>query len=311
MLPLVSVIMPAYNAEQYIDKAIESVLLQTYSNLELIIVEDCSTDNTLDVIRRYTDERIILEKNPANRGIAYSTNRGIELSRGKYLALLDDDDMAAADRIALQVEYLESHEQIDILGGWTEAVDSHGKHLNYYPEPRINPKYINALLLFTWWEFENSTTMIRRRFWEESGLRYEDNCCGLQDLRFFMKASKVGKISAIHNLLLYKRNHDRNESKIRHEQFARQRDAAYRRFRTESLKDSGIYLKQEEYDTLNDLLSDLNLNKKKSDLVILYELFQKILIQVKQKTDFYKEAEHVCKRLLRGYMMNIDAFFEV
>lgn len=309
-LPLVSIIMPAYNAEQYIGEAIDSVLAQTYKNIELVIVEDSSIDNTLEVIRSYQDNRIILETNLVNRGIAYSTNRGIELSKGNYIALLDDDDMATIDRIKLQVSYMEKHEQIDILGGWTEMIDSAGNHKRYYPEPRTNPKYINALLLFTWWEFENGTTMIRRRFLEESGLRYEDGCYGLQDLRFFMKASKVGTLSAIHNLLLYKRDHDKNESKYRYEKFSRERDAAYRRFRTESLKESGICLRQEEYDRLNDLLSDLNVDKKKDDLEELYEMFRKILIQVKQKTDFYNEAEHVCKRLLRGYMMNIDSFFE-
>lgn len=311
MPPLVSIVMPAYNAEKYIGESIESVLSQTYANIELIIVEDCSTDGTLNVIKQYADERITLEVNTKNRGIAFSTNRGIELSKGKYIALLDDDDMATPDRIELQVNYLETHSEVDILGGWTETIDGYGNHLNYYPEPRSNPKYIKALLLFTWWEFENSTTMIRRQFWEDSGLRYEDNCCGLQDLRFFMKASKVGTISAIHNLVLYKRNHDSNESKYRHEKFAKERDAAYRKFRIESLKESGIYLEQDEYDTLNNLLSDLNFDKKKSDLETLYEIFRKILIQVKQKTDFYKEAEHVCKRLLRGYLMNIDSFFDI
>lgn len=302
--------MPAYNAERYIGEAIESVLSQTYENIELIIVEDHSTDNTMEVIRSYQDDRIILEANSANRGIAYSTNRGIELSRGKYLALLDDDDMATPDRIKLQVGYMENHGEIDILGGWTEMIDCFGNHKRYYPEPRTNPKYIKALLLFTWWEFENGTTMIRRRFLEESGLRYEDNCYGLQDLRFFMKASKAATMSSIHNLLLYKRDHDKNESKYRYEKFSQERDGAYARFRTESLKESGVCLKQEEYDRLNELLSDLNVDKKKSDLEELYEIFRKILIQLKQKADFYKEAEHVCKRLLRGYMMNIDAFFE-
>ena len=311
MQPLVSVIMPAYNAERYIGEAIKSVLAQTYTNIELVIVEDCSTDGTLDVIRHYEDDRIILEKNPVNRGIAFSTNRGIELSRGKYIALLDDDDVVTIDRIELQVDYLEEHREIDILGGWTEMIDGCGNHLSYYPEPRRNPKYIKALLLFTWWEFENSTTMIRRQFWEDSGLRYEDNCYGLQDLRFFMKASKVGTISAIHNLVLYKRNHDKNESKYRHEKFAKERDATYRKFRVESLRESGICLEQEEYETLNDLLSDLNSDKKKDDLEALYRIFRKILVQVKQKTDFYKEAEHVCKRLLRGYLMNIDSFFDI
>lgn len=99
MKPLVSVIMPAYNGEKYIGDAIESILNQTYDNFELIIVEDKSTDHTLDVIHGYEDSRISLYLNECNRGIAYSTNLGIEQSKGKYIALLDDDDMSASRRL--------------------------------------------------------------------------------------------------------------------------------------------------------------------------------------------------------------------
>ena len=92
--PLVSVIMPAYNGEKYIGAAIESILNQTYDNFELVIIEDKSTDNTLKVIQEYNDSRISLFLNSSNRGIAYSTNLGIAKSKGEYIALLDDDDLA-------------------------------------------------------------------------------------------------------------------------------------------------------------------------------------------------------------------------
>lgn len=310
MKPLVSVIMPAYNAEKYIGEAIESILAQTYADLELVIIEDCSSDSTLEVIRGIKDERIILAENDVNRGIAFSTNRGIAMSKGKYIALMDDDDVAAADRISLQANYLEEHAEIDILGGWTETIDAYGNHMGYYPEPRTNPRYIKALLLFTWWHFANGTTMMRREFWERSGIRYEDDCYGLQDLRFFMKASKTGTISAIHNLLLYKREHGRNESNYRHERCAKERDATYRRFRIESMEESGICLTHDDYDVLNGLLSDLNTDKKKGDLETLYGIFREILIQARQRTDFYRELEHVCNRLLKEYVMCIDSFFD-
>ena len=83
MKPLVSVVMPAYNGEKYIGEAIDSILNQTYDNFELIIIEDKSTDRTLDVIRGYKDSRISLYLNSSNHGIAYSTNLGIARSKGK------------------------------------------------------------------------------------------------------------------------------------------------------------------------------------------------------------------------------------
>ena len=94
MNPLVSVVMPAYNGEKYIGESIESILRQTYDDLELIIVEDKSTDHTLQVIQTYSDTRIHLYTNERNLGISYSTNFGIDHSNGKYIALLDDDDLA-------------------------------------------------------------------------------------------------------------------------------------------------------------------------------------------------------------------------
>lgn len=311
MQPLVSVIMPAYNAGKYIGEAIESIIEQTYRQIELIIVEDCSTDDTLKQIEKYKDERITVVPNCENRGVSCSTNRGMALAKGKYIALLDDDDVAALNRIEKQVAYLEQHEEIDILGGWTETIDGEGNHIGYYAQPRTNPRYIKALLLFGWWGFGNGTTMIRKRFLERSGLQYEDNCHGIQDLRFFMKASKIGTISAIPDLLLYKREHDTNESNYRHENYGVQRDQTYRKFRTESLKDSGIILQEEEYDMLNDLLSDLNMAKKTSDMAILYDLLKKILMQARQKTDFYQELEHVCRYMLSDYLMNANPFSDM
>ena len=126
-----------------------------------------------------------------------------------------------------------------------------------------------------------------------------------------MKASKLGTISAIPDLLLYKREHGQNESDLRHKKYGIQRDAVYRRFRMESLKESGIYLKEEEYDSLNDLLSDLNTEKKIGDMKELYELLKKILVQIKLKADFYEEAEHVCRKILSNYLMSLNPFSDI
>lgn len=125
--PLVSVIMPIFNAEKYLFEAIKSILQQTYSNLELILVDDASVDGSLEIVNGIKDSRIILKRNTCNRGIAYSTNRGIEAASGKYIALLDDDDMATAERLQLQVEFMERNEDVDILGGATAEIDENGK----------------------------------------------------------------------------------------------------------------------------------------------------------------------------------------
>lgn len=95
MEPLVSIITPLYNSEKYIAETIESVLAQTYSNWEMIIVDDCSKDNSTKIVEEYQkkDRRIKLYRNEINKGVSYTRNRAIDLSQGKYIAFLDSDDL--------------------------------------------------------------------------------------------------------------------------------------------------------------------------------------------------------------------------
>jgi len=106
--PLVTVSMPAFNAEKYIGEAIESILNQTYKNFELIIVDDGSTDGTRKIIERYSDPRIIKIFSDVNRSLITTRNHIVSIAKGKYLAFLDADDKALPNRLELQVEFLES-----------------------------------------------------------------------------------------------------------------------------------------------------------------------------------------------------------
>lgn len=114
-LPLVSVSMPVFNAERYIAEAIESILAQTYTNFELIIVDDGSSDRTREIIDQFTDERIIKVYSDQNRGLITTRNLIAGMAKGKYLALLDADDRAFPERLALQVEFLENN-HADLCG---------------------------------------------------------------------------------------------------------------------------------------------------------------------------------------------------
>lgn len=106
--PLVSVIMPAYNAEKYIEKAIESVLCQTSISYELIIIIDGSSDNTVSILKRYRDhEAITIIENERNIGVAASRNKGIAMAKGKYIAFLDTDDWWTSDKLERQVALIE------------------------------------------------------------------------------------------------------------------------------------------------------------------------------------------------------------
>ena len=114
--PLVSVLMPAFNADQHIAKAIESILEQTYPHFELLILNDGSTDETQQVIEKFDDERIVKTHLTHNKGLVHARNQLVAAAKGEYIAFLDADDIASPDRLQLQVTFLESG-KADICGG--------------------------------------------------------------------------------------------------------------------------------------------------------------------------------------------------
>lgn len=312
MKPLVSVIMPSYNCEQFIGEAIESILYQTYDNWELIIVEDASEDGTLDIIKTYRDKRIKLFCNERNQGIANATNRGIKESKGTYIALLDDDDIAEKGRLALQVEYLEKHPEIDILGGRTIFIDESGKTIDYSGIPKRNPKYIKAVLLFNCMDFLNGTAMIRRAFIEKNHLYYENSCYGMQDYKFYIESSKVGNISTINQFLLRHRLHDRNETDRNFQLFSEQRKVAYASFQRDSLRKSGFCLTENALTLLNKALAERD-GKCESiqELEELYGIFCELLRQGRErKIDYLEELEHVCRVKMGEQLIRMDHLFD-
>lgn len=116
MLPKISVIMPAYNAEKYIAESIDSILRQTFGDFELIILNDCSQDSTEEVILSYGDSRIVYLKNEENMGVARTLNRGLSVARGMYIARMDADDISLPERFEKQVQYLDTHKDVVVLG---------------------------------------------------------------------------------------------------------------------------------------------------------------------------------------------------
>lgn len=128
MKPLVSIIMGAYNAELTIKNAIDSVLTQTYINWEFIICDDCSTDNTLGILKKYheKDPRIIVIRNETNKRLAASLNNCLSHAKGKYIARMDADDECLPTRFEEQVKFLETHSEIDLVGSNRIIFDDNG-----------------------------------------------------------------------------------------------------------------------------------------------------------------------------------------
>ena len=111
--PQITVLMPVYNVSAFVTEAVKSILNQTYTDFELLIINDGSTDKTWDEVLKITDKRILLVENEKNIGLANTLNRGVELARGKYIARMDGDDISMPDRLEKQYKLLENNPDID------------------------------------------------------------------------------------------------------------------------------------------------------------------------------------------------------
>lgn len=143
-LPKVSIIMSVYNGADYIEETLKSIFAQEYKNFELIIIDDASTDNTVEVINKFQDPRLILKINKENKRLAYNLNIAISMATGKYLARMDADDICLKKRLTKQVEFLESHPEVFVVGGFAKQFGDM-KKLMIYP---LTHEEIKASLLF-------------------------------------------------------------------------------------------------------------------------------------------------------------------
>lgn len=121
--PVVTVLMAVHNGAAFLREAIESILGQTLSDFEFVIVNDASTDDTRTIIQSYSDRRIHLVENTTTIGLAASLNRGLGVAKGTYIARMDCDDVSFTHRLERQVQFLETHQDICVCGSWAELID--------------------------------------------------------------------------------------------------------------------------------------------------------------------------------------------
>lgn len=298
-LPKVSVIIPLYKAEEYIAETLESVLNQTYRNIEIIIVDDCGNDNSVNIVRQYQDSRIKMFHNKTNQGIAYSRNRALANCTGEYIALLDDDDIALESRIEKQIAYLMAHPDIIAVGGNAQWIDQSGKVIRDTIEVVQKPEEIKMYLLFRNL-FNNSEMTFRRSVIDDYHIQYSEDCLGMEDFLFWIKVSKIGKISNIPDLVLKKRVTDTNETSRTLKLRRKERKQKYLELQRFSFSASGFVLEAEDEKVLSaffdedaDVCKNFNQLKKMSDFMI------KIIVQARgKKADICDSLEKWFEELL-------------
>lgn len=199
----VTVLMPVYNGERYLRESIESILSQTFSNFELLIIEDGSTDSTPAIIHSYIDERIRMLTNPTRLKLSGALNRGIDEAKGKFIARMDADDIAGRDRLAKQVQYLNNHPDTGICGTWVRRFGEIRPCIDKNP---ITTEEIRAYSLFEC-PFSHPTVMFRKDFFIASKLRYNGDYYPTEDYELWSRAVHIFPCVNIPEVLLDYRVH--------------------------------------------------------------------------------------------------------
>lgn len=209
--PLISVLMPVYNCENYILEAVESILQQTYSNFELLIIDDCSTDTTVDKIKSLNDDRIQLIVKPKNTGLTNSLNYGLQIAKGKYIARMDGDDISLPTRFEKQVAFLEANEDVVLCGSAFEIL-----HNNFYIAVPENNDEIKVGMLQEC-KIGHPTVMMRASFLRENQLFYNTNMEPAEDYDLWVRMIHLGKFYNLQESLLKYRVHQNQVSSQRNQ----------------------------------------------------------------------------------------------
>lgn len=186
-MPAVSILMPVYNTAHFLREAVDSMLFQTYSDFELIVLNDCSPDNADKILDSYSDSRIVRYRSEKNVGLSNILNVGIDLSRGKYIARMDSDDISLPNRLQVQVDYLETHPEIDLVSVGMRLFGS--KEETWIREQ--NPKIVKINALFHS-PVLHASSMWRKASFEKYELRFCQEMVPAEDYDLWVRALLKG-----------------------------------------------------------------------------------------------------------------------
>jgi glycosyltransferase involved in cell wall biosynthesis len=285
MRPMVSVVLPVYNCEHTIYEAIDSVLKQSFADFELIVVDDKSTDNTVGIIKQFTDSRLKLLENQQNIGRAGSDNNALPFVQGKYIAKMDGDDICHPHRLEKQVAFLEEHPTINVVGSWIQCF-GHSTYLHQYS---LDSDQVMCRTLFGM-PLGNPSVMLRSELFFEGRMRYDASLRQAEDYDFFARYREKLHLYVLPEPLVKYRIFDKTSRECIIKERKRQVDSIRRQF----LATNGFALNEVEFKLL-DVLYNLDQPLQPYTLKDVAKLFKKILLMNKEVNVF---PEIALKRFL-------------
>ncbi|MGL4452579.1 MAG: glycosyltransferase [Sarcina sp.] len=205
---MISIILPVYNGEKYIQSAIKSVLAQTYQNLELIIVDDGSIDKTKEVINKFDDKRIkyIYQQ---NKGQAGARNKGLDLAKGDFIGFIDADDIYERNKLEEQIEILKNDDSVDVV--YNDVLVFSEQQKDYILKSELefeNSDDFSAYVLFRQIVPSPASMLIKSKL--ASNIRFDENYRYTEDYKFIIDLASIGNFRYINKVLYRYRRHDKN-----------------------------------------------------------------------------------------------------
>lgn len=201
-MPKISVVMPVYNAEKYLREAMDSILNQTYTDFEFIILDDGSKDSSPDIVRSYSDSRIRFYQNEHNMGVAATLNRGLDLATGEYISRMDSDDISMPERFEKQVQYMDAHPDVAVCGCDIQLFGAdNGPHVFSHSHELLKIDLLfNSCLA-------HPSVMMRSALFGNDGLHYDNTYSKMEDYALWVLTSQKYKLACIPEILLKYRIH--------------------------------------------------------------------------------------------------------
>lgn len=283
-----TVFMPVYNREKYIKDSISSILNQDYKDFELLIIDDGSTDKSIEIINSFKDDRIRLLKNEVNKGVVYTRNRGLEEAKGEYILLLDSDDIALPGRLKRQTEFMEKNK---------DAIIVFSAYISSYPngdkfKSNIIEEYdkINPMMIFKNC-ISNGSSMIKKSLVMEHDIRYRKDFFYGEDYAFAVDLMKYGKAYG-QNEILSQFNYESTNSITRTVKAKRRKEITEKimfNIRKSHLENNNIYLTDKQIMNICEVTAQPTLTEYE-DLILFLDTLNEIK---KQNTTFVENKLNI------------------
>ena len=292
--PLVSFIVAVYNEQDHILKSINSIIDQTYNHLEIIVVDDCSNDQTKNILASIKDERLKVIRNDENLGLTKSLNIAIQHTNGQYLARQDSDDYSAAHRIETQLSFIKDNPNVKLVGSNYFVVDYIGKNIKTSNNLPVTDREIRFYSIFDN-PFVHSTVLIDSSIVDKSRPFYNEDYKTSQDYELWLRIIEEHSTFNINEKLVYFRFHNRSLSSSYNQQ-------SFSLIRKLLLGNFEKYLGEKSLNKFVEVWINLNFESKKISINSLGLIF-KTIDKVYEKQDFEKFPNDKLKRIKRKLKM--------